>query len=145
MALTPLDSIIYGLGNFLRVTGEPYPVVFVALILWICFFIFFAKALKSFSAFSTWVSVLIGLALSFLVVFLGLISTMVKPLVNAIGFLPATLLILAIFIGYFIAQSLIDRKLEKIKELKKKYERKRGEKFLETVGKEIVKKGINKL
>ena len=138
--MTPLDSIIMWLGQFLGVSGEPYQVVFVALIFWIFLFIFFARALKGFTGFSNPIAVLISLLLSFLAIFLGILSPIILPLVNLLGFMGATLLILFIFVGYLIIQGLIDKKLKEDKKYKKKFEIEIGKKAFQEFGKRVLSK-----
>jgi small-conductance mechanosensitive channel len=134
-----LDLVISSLAQLLRVSGESYPVVFVALILWLFLFIFFSKMISNFSVFSNSVAWIMGLLLSFIAVFFGIASTIVLFLVGSIGFLGAILVILIIFVGYFIVQSLIERKLKADKEREDKRKEKIAKKVLRKFGGEITK------
>lgn len=134
-----LTDLLTAIGNFLstilKLQGEQFPVVMVALVFTILAFIFFAKILRNFSMFSSGIATLLGLGLSLLLVITGTVRSIILFLTITFRFIGAILVLLVFFVGYFILQLLIDRKLRKDERLRRKLRIEESEAKLEAIAK----------
>lgn len=137
-----IDSIALFISQALGMEGQHFTTLVVGTVLFFLLFIDFGIILKNFTSFSSFVAWIMALGLCIIGTASGMISFIVLPLVEAIGFIGATLVLIGAKVGASVAELMVAQRTKSQKRIKEEIEKKSAEKMFKEVGKKIIKKAI---
>ena len=123
------------IAQFFGLSGQPFPTLLVAIILFILLFVDFLIIFKGVTLFSSLVSTILALGLCLIATLSGIIPSITLFLTNTVGYFFAIVIVVGIKIGSSIFELMIAQKMKKNKEFKEKVEEEAGKKLLRQVGK----------